>query len=96
MCVACVCTQLSTATCPISEVRALWHLESHACTLSDFSQSLNVAAVEQPSNAAIMPISAVIQQCFLKSSLLLFLLMFPLKFNHSCDGRANSIMAVLS
>lgn len=97
-CYACVwrlCTQLNIATCPVSEVRILALGKSH--TLSDFSK------LQSPRSSQTMllsHISGVIQLYFLCyrffNQNLCFPLMFSLKFNHSCDGRANSIMVVLS
>lgn len=94
MCVACVYT---AERCNTSSLGGVCSGKIIAHYL--ISQSLNVAAVQEPNNAAITHKccnSAVFFMLSLFNQNLRFLLMFPLKVNHSCDGRANSIMVVLS
>lgn len=97
MCVACVYT---AEHCVQSLRCVFWHLVNHTHYL--ISSSLYIAAPERPNNAAIMHkhCNSTVFFIFLMLSPfnqnLCFLLMFPPKCNHSCDGRAHSIMVVLS
>lgn len=84
---------LRVCVCVCAHSWALLHVFK-SFTLTNSVQVLT-SVLQRGQKRLLSCVSAVIQLYFW-SYLFFFLLMFPLKFNHSCDRWANSIMAVLS